>query len=350
MTIRLSCLVLAWLLASAFHVEAQQTKLRASLQTPASDALLGQSLVRFKQEVEKRSNNAISMEIFDSGKLYIDDHVVQGVRSGGVEMGIAGFNQFSKSIPAIDVMEQPFLFNFEALVRAAMSPDNEIRRLIDKAILDALGVRILWWQSAGNQVFVSKGRNTTEPRQIKGQKIRVFSDTLGQFVRHCGGSPVMVSAARLQEAFLKSEIDMATGASNAIFVRELWKVADTITRTMHAPIEFSLIINDKVWQSLPESHRAILTEAARREERQSRETVTKIEAGLYTQFRQKGMTVHDLTADQVADWRACSAAVLENYLHGNADLARRLMAAYGKLRTDPCCTSRPDAGGNFNRR
>ena len=122
-------------------------------------------------------------------------------------------------------------------------------------------------------------------------------------------------------------------------------MADTITRTLHAPIEFFLIINEKVWHSLPEAHRAIITEAARSEERQSRENVTAIEAGLYASFQEKGMTVHDLTADQVADWRACSAGIVEGYIFNNTDLARQLMAAYGRLRTDPCCTAGPATAG-----
>ena len=53
-------------------------------------------------------------------------------------------------------------------------------------------------------------------------------------------------------------------------------------------------------------------------------------------FRQKGMTVHELTPDQVSDWRACSATIVEDYMQNNADLARQLLAAYGRLRTHPC--------------
>lgn len=350
MRVRLLCLVLACLLASPLRVEAQQTKLRATLQLPATDALLGKSLVRFKEAVEKRSDNAISVEIFDKGKLYIDDQTVGAVESGAIEMGVAGLNQFAKRIPAIDIMEQPFLFNFEALVRATASPDSELRKLIDKAILDTVGVRVLWWQSVGNQIFISKGTTITEPHQIKDQKIRVFSPTLAQFVKHCGGTPVMVSANKTPDAFQNRDIDMATGASSLIANRQLWTVADTITRTLHAPIEFFLIINEKVWQSLPEDHRAIIAEAARNEERQSRQNVTEIEAGLYTLFSQKGMTVHELTPDQVSDWRACSAAIVEDYIQNNVDLARQLMAAYGRLRTDPCCTSGPTTTSSFNRR
>jgi hypothetical protein len=33
--------------------------------------------------------------------------------------------------------------------------------------------------------------------------------------------------------------------------------------------------------------------------------------------------------------------MLTGYMERNGDLARRLMGAYGKLRTDPCCTAAP---------
>jgi C4-dicarboxylate-binding protein DctP len=338
------------LLASPYPVAAQQTKLRATLQLPITDALLGKSLARFKEEVERRSDGTITIEIFDKGKLYIDDQTVGAVQSGAIEMGVAGLNQFAKRIPAIDIMEQPFLFNFEEIVKATANPDSPIRTLIDATILETVGVRVLWWQSVGNQIFISKGRTTEEPVSIKNQKVRDFSPTHEQFVRHCGGIPVMVSANKTPEAFQRSEIDMATGASSLVANRQLWTVADRITRTLHAPIEFFLIVNEKAWQSLPEAHRKLIIEAARTEERQSRENVARIEAGLYADFTAKGMTVHDLTPDQVADWRACSASIVEDYISNNTELAQQLMAAYGKLRTDPCCTAGPSTAAAFSRR
>ena len=70
-------------------------------------------------------------------------------------------------MPALDVFGQPFLFNFEALVRAATDPDGQVRKLLDKAVLDATGVRVLWWQSYGSTVFVSKGRDARTPASIQ---------------------------------------------------------------------------------------------------------------------------------------------------------------------------------------
>jgi C4-dicarboxylate-binding protein DctP len=338
------------LAATQAPAQAQQTKLRATLFLSAADGLLGQSLVRFKQSVEKSSEKAITVEIFDKGRLYIDDETVGAVATGAVELGVAGFNQFAKRIPGIDILEQPFLFNFEELVRAAADPSSDLRKLIDAAIVETVGVRVLWWQSTGNQIFISNGTTVNEPQQIKDRKVRVFSPTHAVFVKQCGGVPVMVSANKTLDAFKAGQIEMAMGASALIANRELWTVADTITRTLHAPIEFFLIVNERIWQSLPEAHRKILMDAAQDEERQSRQRVTEIESGFYAMFRQKGMTLHDLTADQIADWRACSASIVEEYMLSSSDLARQLLAAYGKLRTEPCCTAGPSTAGPFSRR
>ena len=66
------------------------------------------------------------------------------------------------------------------------------------------------------------------------------------------------------------------------------------------------------------------------------ERLTEIEAEYYQFALWKGMKVYDLTPDQVADWRACSAEVLDEFMSNHPEMARRLLAAYGRLRTEPC--------------
>src|SRR5262245_20861507 len=56
------------------------------------------------------------------------------------------------------------------------------------------------------------------------------------------------------------------------------------------------------------------------------------------------MKVHELSPDDVAEWRACSAGLLDEYLldeymDRGGELARWLMGTYGKLRTEPCCNA-----------
>jgi C4-dicarboxylate-binding protein DctP len=326
----LLCVLLLSLLLPASNAWAQQIKLRASLQVAVTDPFFGISLVRFKEEVEKRSGQSVSIEIFDKGQLYKDTQVVDAVSSGAIEMGIAGSTQFSNRIPAVGIVDQPFLFNFDALVRAALSPGSEIRRLIDGAILTHTGVRVLWWQSLGNTIVYSKGRDVAEPERIKDQKIRVFGKVLGALVELCGGKPAPVGVAKIHDDLKRGALDMAMAGVAAIESRSLWKVTDTITRTELAPVEFLLVINEKVWRSLSPRHQTILAEAALDVERETRDRVADIEAKAYAFASTKGVKVLQLTPDQVAEWRACSADVLADYMATNGDLARQLMVAYAK--------------------
>jgi C4-dicarboxylate-binding protein DctP len=341
-------LILAIFLGQPIDTDAQQVKLRATLQVAVSEPYLGVPLAQFKEEVEKRSNKAITIEIHDKGKLYIDQQVVGGVASGAIEMGPAGTYQFAKQIPEIAFVEQPFLFNFEALIRAATSPDSEIRRLIDKAVLDTTGVRVLWWQPVGGSVFFSKGKDVSDPDAIKDRKVRVFSNITAQLTTHCGGVPTIISTSKMHDAIKSGSVDLAMGSITSAEPRELWKITDTVTQTDHVPIEFLLLINERVWQSLSPGHQAIIAEAAKDVERVTRDRFAENEASAYAFARQKGMQVRTLTPDQVAEWRACSAGVLEEYMRQSGELARQLLAAYGRLRTDPCCRSGPSSAP-FNR-
>ena len=156
---------------------AEPIKLRVTLQLPLTNHL-GVNLTQFKTEVEKHSGDTISVEIFDNSRLYRDDQALDAVASGAIEMGSVGISQFVKKMPALDLFGQPFLFNFEALVRAAADPDGDVRKMLDKAVLDRFGVRVLWLQSFGSSVFVSKGRDARTPTAIRGQKVRIWAENM----------------------------------------------------------------------------------------------------------------------------------------------------------------------------
>jgi C4-dicarboxylate-binding protein DctP len=327
---------------------AEQTKLRVTVQLPITNHV-GANIIRFKEEVERRTNKAIIVEIFDNSRLYKDSEVLAAVSSGAIEMGSLPYQQFAKKVPAIELFEQPFLMNFSTLVRAATAPDNEIRNLLEKAVFEATGVRILWWQAYGSNVVFSKGgRHVKRPSAIHGQKVRVFGQAMGSLVKYCGGIPMTVAASQQTQAMKDGTVDMNMTGVSGVTARELWKASDTITRTEHGAVEMIAIINEQVYQSLTPSHRAIVLDAARKAEKELWDAMTRSEAEAYDVAREKGMQVHELSPDDVAEWRACSARVIEDYVSGAGELGARLMEAYGRLRTDPCCNFTPE--GTFTLR
>jgi TRAP-type C4-dicarboxylate transport system substrate-binding protein len=337
--------LLALSLLPAPDARAEQVKLTASLMVPISHPMLGAGMVRFKEEVEKSSNNTVSIEIFDKAQLFGASEVVGGVSSGAVDIGVAASYHFTSQVPAVAILDQPFLFNFSALVRAAATPGSEIRGVLDQTILANLGVRVLWWQGLGNAVFFSKGKGVADLEHLKAQRVGVNGKALAELVARCDGRPIELSFDRLYEIMKGGSLDMAMGGISAVRVFPLWEFTDTITRTQHVPAEFLLIINEKTWQSLHDAHRTAIAGAAASVELQMRERLLETEAKIAVFARSKGFKIQDLTADQVAGWRACSAGLLADYMDKNGQLAAKLMAAYGRLRTQPCCTTAPNFGG-----
>jgi C4-dicarboxylate-binding protein DctP len=257
--------------------------------------------------------------------------------------------QFSYKAPLVGILDQPFLFNFQALMSAAASPGSEIRKLIDEAILADIGVHVLWWHPLGNNVFFSKGRDVADPERLKEQRVAAPGKLPAEFVAWCGGKPSALTIEKFPDAFKNGALDMAMVGFGALQAFDLWKFTDTVTFTHHSPIVFLLVINEKTRQSLSPAHQAAIAQAATKVESEIRSHQSASEARARAFAKSKNMTLQELTPDQVAEWRACSAGMLADYMDKNDERAHRLMDAYGKLRTDPCCSAGPSTTA-FTRR
>jgi C4-dicarboxylate-binding protein DctP len=344
----LACSILTLLLLVP-AAGAQEVKLKASLQFPIAHPLVGVSLARLKEEVERQSGKTLTIEIFDNGRLFADAQVVDAVSSGDADIGTTSSAMFIGKAPAVAILDLPFLFNFRALSRASASPGSELRQAIDEAVLKQAGVRILWWQPLGDRVLLTKGHDVADVGRFKDLRVAAAGKGVEEFVARCGGRPSVVNIVKMVDAINEGTLDAAAMSVQAFQSLGLWKATDTLTYTAHAPVEYFLFINERTWQSLSPGHQAIMLEAARAVESDGNDRLAKVEASMERFISEKGAKVVNLSPDNVADWRACSAEMVADYMDRNGELARRLMAAYGKLRTDPCCTAGP-SGAAFTRR
>jgi C4-dicarboxylate-binding protein DctP len=341
---RLLWLMLVSLLLSTPDARAQPIKLKVNLQFPLANPVFGGSFNRFKQEVERQSEGSLLVEIFEKAQLFTDNQVVDAVSSGAVDIGMTAAHQFTYKVPLVAILDQPFLFNFEALIQASAKPGSEIRKLIDDAILAELGTRVLWWNPFGNYVMFSKGRDVADPERMKDMRVGVPGKLPGEFVAVCGGTPAPMTIEKFHDAYKDGAIDMSTAGVGSMQTFSLHKFVDTVTYTQHAAIAFFYIVNERKWQSLSPAHRATIAQAAVKVEAEFANAAAMNDARGRAYAAKHNMKVQELTPDEVADWRACSAGMLADYLDRVGEGAHKLMAAYGKLRLDPCCSAAPGPG------
>ena len=300
-------------------------KMRISLQLPLKSHL-GQNLLVFEKEVEARTNGAIDVEIYDSAQLYKDKEVPAAVGSGAIEAGVASLTRYVGDAPVVDVFYMPFLLNSEAKVRAAVADGSVVRTTIEKEVAKT-GGQILFWQAYGGAVLLSKGGPIRTPADMKGKKARVFGKTLGDFVTAAGGAPTLISGSEQYLAYQRGTVDIGMTGVSGVKSRKLWEVMDTITVTNHADIEFVVVVNTDWWNGLSSEIQGHIRAAANVAQESVRDAMTQIEADAYAAAKANGMTVVELTDQELEAWKAVSQPVYNSYLQATGDLGKTILDA-----------------------
>ena len=290
------------------------------------------------------TGDAIVIDIIHGPQALPDRTVAKSVMAGEIEMAAANVVTLADRVKGVDVLSLPFLFNSNTFLRAMLDGTRPSRKLLDDAIL-AIGARVLMWQPYGTNVFFLKGRPVSRPADIVGKKMRASGAIDFEFGRTCGGAPEMIAAGAQYEAMKTGRVETIMTAAENVSARNLWEISDTITRTNHSTVMLLVLVNERVWQSLPGAHRDAISKAAKDVEQNLWDSFLSADEEANTFARSKGMKVVELSSFDLAEWRACSAPVVESFMAASGQLGQGLLKQYGLMRADPCCNPAPDSGG-----
>lgn len=306
---------------------AGERTLRFTTQLPAKNfATL--NAVEFTQCVAGKSD--ITIEVYDSAQLYRDKEVPQAVSSGAIDMGMTTTARFAGTIPAIEILYVPFAMGSREEILGHLAPGAKLRTLLDGE-LTKTGARPVYWMDYGTAVFVSKADNPIrKPADVEGMKVRVFGKTLGDFVTALGGAPTLTSGSEQFLAYQRGTVDAGMTGIGSVKSRKLYEVMDVVTRSEHAKIEFLMLINDGVWDSLSGDEQAVMTECGLASEASLRESIAAIEADAAEDTISKGKEVIEMTDADRAEWKAAAQPVVDAYLANSGELGKAVLAAIGQ--------------------
>jgi C4-dicarboxylate-binding protein DctP len=333
----LNAITIAFVVGSLFGgvSRAAEIRLRLRLQQPIADPIL-RNVIDFKSMVEAQAKGSIVVEVSEEIGSDSGPPVLQMVGSGAVELGIVSLAEVAKDVPAAGLFTQPFLFNFDSMVRAAARPGSEIRNIIDGEITKS-GFRVLWWQPFGSMAIVSNGGAITDPQRLRDHKAGISDDQAAEFIKLCGGTPKFITPSQQLDALEAKSIDSILTNVSAILSSEIWRKADTISNIRYTENLFAVLINEKAWLRLSPEQQKIISSVAAASEIGIWDRFTESEARAYELVLEKGMRIAPVTTDDTLAWRACSSPILESFLDQTGAIGARLLAAYGNLRNDPCC-------------
>jgi C4-dicarboxylate-binding protein DctP len=181
-----------------------------------------------------------------------------------------------------------------------------------------------------------------------GKTVRTYDKISETLVRNCGGIPVYLGGTEQYDGYKTGKAVAGQMGITFVVARRLWEVLDTLADTRHFADGMLILINEQIWQSLPPDHQRILQEAAAEAQDKILVDLRRRETEGYALAAKNGIRIHEITPDEVAEWRVCTAPVLEAFMSRSGELGQRLMEAYGRLRTQPCCSA--GTPGAFTRR
>ena len=214
-------------LSAPAPAKAADTVMNLGWETPL-DSNYGVLAKKFKELVEKYSDNTIKVKLRCCGQIASEDNAFKAMQLGTVSAYIVSQNNISPSWPLMDVFVLPYIFqNADQLVKVA---DGEVGDRIRKKILADTGVHLLTFGGPSYRDFFNSKRPIETMADMNGLKIRVpknevMLDTFTAF----GAEPVPLAWSETPTALQTKTIDGGDNGTNVIQEMKFYEFAPYLT-------------------------------------------------------------------------------------------------------------------------
>lgn len=215
--------------------------------------------LKFKEEVEKLSDDSIVIEIHPNSSLGGDRDMVEGMQIGTVDFSlIAGvLGNFEESI---QLLELPYIFNSQEEYETIIH--GEVGQEIADRVLEASDIRILNFWDRGPRHLTSN-KPITNLDDIQGLKMRIPEIKAMEHTWNAmGASPTTMAWNEVYTALEQSVIDGQENPIPFIYGSRIHEVQDYIALTAHKYEYVTLSMSEMTWSKLNSEQQEIIMEAA----------------------------------------------------------------------------------------
>lgn len=215
------------------------------------------------KELAKRTNGAVTLQIYPSSQLGSERDMHVAVRSGAVDMVLASPGGASVHLKDLAVLDAPYLFRDDAHWRGVVY--GPIGKEWEQKIVESSGVHIAGWFHRGTRHVISRQKPYRTLADMKGQKIRVADfPPFPQVFKALGAVPTPIAFSEMYAAIQAGIVDGADTPLDTIMSMKLFETAkyvNIIAWSYAAP--GVIVVSDAAWKGLSGQERTALIEALR---------------------------------------------------------------------------------------
>lgn len=215
--------------------------------------------VRFKEEVEAKSDGRIEINIRPAAQLGGDVEIIEQTQMGLVHISIPPTGNLANFNEKMYLFDLPFLLS-----------DNEaMKRVLDGEVgtelLGTLGSNnlhgIAMW-GAGFRHMTNNVRPINGPEDLKGIKMRTLqAPTILSTYRAYGANPTAMAYVEVYNGLQQGVVEGQENPLANINSMRFYEVQKYMTLTGHAYHTYAAVMNKQAWESLPEDLQKVVEEA-----------------------------------------------------------------------------------------
>ncbi len=264
-----------------------------------------------KEYVERESNGRIEMQLFHSSQLGDDIQMMESLQLGSQEITAPSSAPVSSIDKRFMIFDLPFLFPTEEIASDLL--DGELGQELLDGLAEHGLIGLAYWEN-GYRHLTNNVREVRTPADMEGLKIRTMENQVHlDFFRALGANPTPMPFGELFTAMQQGVVDGQENPVPTIYLQNYPEVQKYTSLTGHVYSPFVLLMSKIFWDGLPADLQEIVQEGAivaRDEERRiNREYTAELVGGL----REKGMTVSELTMDELKLFQDATKPTIEKF-------------------------------------
>jgi TRAP-type transport system periplasmic protein len=266
---------------------------------------------KFAELVAQKSGGKITVRAFPGGSLGPDLQVVSAMQGGTIDLNVMNASLLAGNVKEMAALDLPFLFNSSAEADAVI--DGTIgKQLIDK--LPAKGLVGLAYWDLGFREMHTRNKPIAKADDLRGLKMRVIPTPIYvDFMNALGANAVPMPFTETYTAMEQGSIDGMTNPLLNIPDGKYDEVSKHLTLTNHMYTPQIVIASKRTWDKLSEEERKILQEAATETATYQRALARAEAAKVLDQLKKAGMTIHELSPEEISKLREKSRPVVEKF-------------------------------------
>ncbi|SCX76473.1 TRAP transporter substrate-binding protein [Alkaliphilus peptidifermentans] len=266
--------------------------------------------IKFKEDVEAKSNNRIKVNLFPSGQLGSAREMFEGLQMGTQEIALVPTARISGFAPELQLFDLPFLF-----------PTREIAyQIMDGKVGDELLHNLESQQVKGIAFYEDGFKHFTANNELRsiedfrGVKFRTMESPIimNQF-RALGSNPVPIDFSELYNSLQLGVVDGQENPLVTILNMKFYEVQDYLMISSHAYLGHVLIFSNSWFNSLPEDIQEILVSTGRDVAQWQRAAVQEEEVAYLKTIEESGTTIIHLTEQERNVMRDATRSVHDEY-------------------------------------